>query len=166
MKFATFICSLLLVLGLLTACNGVSTASKIEPGDKIGDFTITTGVQGSFTYGFAVECSAPGQDNSYTCNANTGDVINVSTGLRGSTGSANLDAIWANSSYQLFIDDRPVNLAAFGTIDYNHPTAGMIRFGNVVITTDNPGSITVRDAGIYDNGDRFSSISTYIFLAP
>jgi hypothetical protein len=138
----------------------------IEPGDKVGNFTITTGEQGNFIYGFSVDCSEPGAANTYTCSATTGDMINVSTGIYDTTGKGTLDEAWTNSNYQIFIDDRPVDLAAFGTIDYTHPQVGMIRFANVVITTDKPGQITVKDSGLYDNGDAFSSTSTYIYSNP
>lgn len=90
----------------------------------------------------------------------------MSTGLYATTGSSNLDEVWAHSNYQMFINDQPVDLKAFGTIDYNHPQVGAIRFGNVVIVTDKPGQITVRDSGLFDNGDPFSSTSTYVFTQP
>jgi len=158
--------SLFVLALILVACSASSSADMIEPGDKLGDFTITTGVDGNFTYGFAVPCSEPSQGNTYTCTPTVGEKINVSTGLRGTSGTGNLDSVWKNSSYQMFIDDQPVDLAAFGTIDYNHPTAGTIRFANVVLTTDKPGSITVRDSGVFENGDPFSSTSTYVFSQP
>ncbi len=165
MKYLSILSALLLVLISLPSCTA-TTPSPIVPGDKIGDFTITTGVAGKFTYGFAVQCTEPQQGNAYTCNATLGQVINISTGLRGRSGSSNLDAVWKNSNYRMFIDGQPVDLAAFGTIEYNHPTSGMIRFANVVITTDKPGTITVRDSGVFDNGEQFSSTSTYIFTQP
>jgi hypothetical protein len=163
--------SILLVMGIVTACAAVggssgNTNKKIEPGDKIGDFVITTGEQGKFTYGFAVECSEPGTDNTYSCKATIGDVINVSTGLYDTTGNGNLDEIWAHSNYQMFINNRPMDLQAFGTIDYNHPQVGVIRFANVVITTSKAGEITVKDSGVFDNGDPFQSTSTYAFSKP
>ncbi len=166
MKSRHLIYALLLVLLTASSCSSSSNARPIEPGDKIGDFTISKGIQGSFTYGFAVECSEPAQGNAYNCNAKVGELINVSTGLRGTSGSSDLDTVWKNSGYQMFIADRPVDLAAFGTIDYNHPTAGMIRFANVVVSADKPGSITVRDSGAFANGDKFSSTSTYNFVGP
>ena len=153
-----------------TACAGGAssgnTNTPIKPGDKIGNFVITTGEQGKFTYGFSVDCSAPGSDNTYTCIATVGDVINVSTGIADTTGNGNLDDIWAKSNYQMFINDRPVDLAAFGTIDYNHPQVGVIRFANVVISTSEAGEITVKDSGIFDNGDPFQSTSTYVYSKP
>lgn len=169
MKKLVIIGSMLLLLLIMTACANTGTTGngdRIEPGDKIGDFTITTGVEGQFTYGFSIECSELGQNNTYNCNARVGEAVNVSTGLYDTTGSGKLDEVWAHSSYQMFINDREVDLAAFGTIDFNSPQVGVIRFGNVVITADKPGEITVLDAGVFDNGDPFSSTSTYVFTEP
>jgi hypothetical protein len=142
------------------------TSKPIEPGDKIGNFVITTGEQGNFTYGFSVDCSELGTANTYSCNATTGEVINVSTGLYDTTGSGNLDEIWTHSNYQMFINDRPVDLQAFGTIDYTHPQVGVIRFANVVISSNKAGEITVRDSGVFDNGDPFASTSSYVYSKP
>ncbi len=164
MKRLVIIASLLLIM--LSACTSKATTHMLEPGDKIGDFTIDKGVEGSFTYGFAVQCAGPGQDNTYTCNATVGQAVNVSSGLRDPSGSAKLDTVWTHSQYQMFINDQPVDLPVFGTIDYNHPTAGMIRFANVVISAATPGEITVRDSGVFVNGDPFSSTSTYVFTQP
>ncbi|HSB65494.1 MAG TPA: hypothetical protein VLD65_02895 [Anaerolineales bacterium] len=66
----------------------------------------------------------------------------------------------------MFINDRQVDLQAFGTIDYNHPQVRIIRFGNVVVVTDQPGEIKVRDSGLFDNGDPFTSTSNYVFSKP
>lgn len=162
MKKTILILTLILLAGMLTSCSG----KMIEPGDKVGNFTVTTGEQGQFTYGFSVDCGEPGSGNAYTCSATVGEIINVSTGVFVTTENGNLDDTWAHSNYQMFIDNRPVDLAAFGTIDFNHQQVGTIRFANVVITTEKPGQITVKDSGVYDNGDPFSSTSTYNFNAP
>ncbi len=166
----TIVIIALLVMILATACAGGGSAgitnNPIEPGDKIGDFVITTGQQGNFTYGFSIDCSEPGPDNAYSCKATVGEVINVSTGIADTTGKGNLDEIWSHSNYQMFIDDRPVDLAAFGTIDYNHPQVGTIRFANVVISNSIAGAITVKDSGVFDNGDPFQSTSTYVYSKP
>jgi hypothetical protein len=163
--------TVLLVIGSSAACTGTGGSSgdinkPIEPGDKVGDFVVNTGQEGSFTYGFSVDCAEMSAANTYSCKATTGDVINVSTGLYDTTGSGNLDEIWAHSNYQIFINDRPVDLPAFGTIDYNHQQVGAIRFANVVISTSKAGEITVRDSGVFDNGDPFTSTSTYIYSKP
>ncbi len=171
MKKWTIFLSIIVIVGFISACANPGsstgdTSKPIEPGDKIGDFVITTGEQGKFTYGFSVDCSEMGSNNTYSCKAKVGDVINVSTGLYDTTGKGNLDDVWTHSKYQMFINDRPVDLAAFGTIDYNHPQVGVIRFANVVITTSKAGEITVKDSGVFDNGDPFASTSTYAFSKP
>jgi hypothetical protein len=68
-----------------------------------------------------VDCSEPGTANTYTCSATTGDIVNVSTGIYDTTGKETLDEAGVNSNYQITIDNRPVDLAAFGMIDYTHP---------------------------------------------
>jgi hypothetical protein len=160
-----------LAAGLTSACAGVGGSSNnpnkmIVPGDKIGDFVVSSGEQGKFNYGFSVDCSELGSNNAYSCKATVGEVINVSTGLYDTTGKGTLDEIWTHSNYQMFINDRPVDLAAFGTIDYNYPQVGVIRFANVVITTNKAGEITVKDSGLFDTGDPFTSTSTYAFSKP
>jgi hypothetical protein len=163
--------SVVLFLVISVACAKTSSTpmdnnSMIESGDKIGDFLITTGVEGHFTYGFNIECSDLGERNTYSCSAGVGEAINVSTGLYDDTGSGNLDEIWSHSNYHMFIHDHPVDLQAFGTVEYTHPVVGVIRFGNVVVIASKPGKITVRDSGVFDNGDPFVSTSTYIFSEP
>jgi hypothetical protein len=106
------------------------------------------------------------EKNTYTCQVKVGEAVNVSTGLYDDTGSGNLDEILAHSQYQIFIDDRPIDLQAFGTIAYNHPSMGKIYFINVVILASAPGEITVKDEGVFDNGDPFTSTSTYVFSEP
>jgi signal peptidase I len=158
----------------LSGCSAIysltgSQNSTIQPGDKVGDFLVTTGVEGDFTYGFTVACMQTNDATTYSCQALVGDNINVSTGIYVSDKNANPDDILSHSKYQMFIDDRPVDLQAFGLIEYTHPGAekmGTIYFANVVITTDKPGQITVKDEGVYDNGEPFTSTSTYVFSHP
>jgi hypothetical protein len=171
MKKLAVLFSVALFLLISVACTKTASTpggnnSMIEPGDKIGDFLITTGVTGKFTYGFDIACSDLSVKNTYSCKAAVGQAINVSTGLNDSTGGGKLDEVWARSNYQLFINDHPVDLKAFGTIDYIHPVMGTIRFANVVIIASKPGEITVRDTGVFDNGDPFTSTSTYVFSKP
>jgi hypothetical protein len=171
MKRLAVLFSLLLFVSFTSACAKIDASSDdkntmIEPGDMIGDFLITTGVQGNFTSGFDIECSEPGADNTYLCKAAVGEAINVSTGLYDDTSSGKLDEVWTHSNYQIYINDRPVDLQVFGTIEYNHPQVGMIRFRNVVIIANKPGEITVCDSGVFDKGDPFASTSTYVFSEP
>ena len=124
-RLVVFLC-LLHIASMTTACSKTADSSgdtntMIEPGDKIGNFLITTGVQGNFTYGFDIECSELGTVNTYSCKSTLGQAVNVSTGLVDNTNSGKLDEVWSHSNYQMFINDRPVDLQAFGTIDYTRP---------------------------------------------
>ncbi len=163
-----FMILVVLLSGSTAACaaTGSRSTSMVEPGDKVGDVLVSKGVDGQFTYGFEVSCSQLQDQSNYSCNVSLGEAVNVSTGIFNSTGSGNLDQIWAKSGYQVFVDDRPVDLEAFGTIDYTHPQVGVIRFANVVISSERPAQVTVQDSGVYDNGEPFNSTSTYIFGNP
>jgi len=138
----------------------------IVPGEKIGDFLITTSVEGNFTYPFDITCAEAGDGNSYDCEVLVGTAINVSTGIFDDSGSGNLDEIWSKSNYQMFINDRLVDMQAFDVIEYDHPNLGVIRFADVIIIAHKPGVITVRDSGLRDDGQVFASTSTYTFKTP
>ncbi len=170
MKKLLSILLLLMLLGFSPACSAFSSHENstvmIEPGDKVGNFLISKGVEGQFTYGFRIDCSESVEQNIYACNVNTDETINVSTGIVDSSGNGNLDEIWAKSNYQMLINGRPVDLPAFGTIDYTHLQVGVIRFANVVISSYKSGQITVGDSGVYDNGGPFLSTSTYVDSNP
>jgi hypothetical protein len=171
MKKLAAIFSILFFVSINAACATSAATSgdknkMLEPGDTIGDFLITTGVERNFTYGFDIDCPEMSEVNTFTCQAKVGEAVNVSTGLYDDTGSGKLDEILSHSKYQIFIDDRPVDLQAFGTIAYNHPSMGAIYFINVVINASTPGEITVKDEGVFDNGDPFTSTSTYVFSEP
>lgn len=159
---------------LLSACTQAALQNEemIQPGDKIGDFLITTGDENvlyAFDYGRG--CTDQGDGVSYTCKALVGKTVNVTAGLfddsalRKSTPTASLDEAWSSYNYELVIEDRTVNLEAFGMIEVKHPGLGPMRFWNVVVVTDKPGQITLRDSGIVD-GRQFNSATTFIFSEP
>jgi hypothetical protein len=75
--------TILLLVSIVTVCAGtgksISQSDKmIEPGEIIGNFVIGAGELGKFTYGISIDYSEPGADNTETCSATVGDVINVS----------------------------------------------------------------------------------------
>ena len=76
-----------------------------------------------------------------------------------------LDTLWSEHTYKMFINDRPVNLEAFGSIDFLHPRAGPMRSWNVVIVATKQGEITLHDMGVVD-GEPSESTVTYLFSAP
>ena len=137
----------------------------INPGDKIGDFLITTGKEGDVTYSWDLECKRQGREEIYTCESTVGTKVNVSMGVYAAFSSKDLDTLWSEHTYQMFINDRPVNLEAFGSIDVVHPQVGKMRHWNVVIVADKPGEIRTRDSGVVD-GDPYEATTTYTFSAP
>lgn len=170
MKRLALIVYILLMAGVLSACaqpKPTESSDMIRPGDKVGDFLITTGEEGNFTYGFDVDCSEEGSEQKATisCKSTVGERVNITTGIYDDTNSGKLDELWSNSNYQLFIEGRPVDVQAFGTVEYKHPFVGVIRFWNVVITTSKPGTITVNDSG-EAGSDAFEVTSSYTFSTP
>jgi len=137
----------------------------INPGDKIGDFLITTGEEGDVIYTWDLDCVKQGGTEEYLCKSNVGKKVNVSVGVYATFSGKDLDTLWSEHTYKLFIADRPVNLDAFGSIDVLHPRAGKMRHWNVVIVASKPGEITLHDSGIV-NGDPLESTMTYTFSTP
>jgi hypothetical protein len=162
----------LVLVVLLTAC-AKATPEQIEgminPGDKIGDFLITMGEEGDITYLWEIDdsaCVKQGDAEVYFCQVIVGTKVNVSVGVYDDTYSGKLDSHWSGLTYQMLIDDRPVNLDAFGSIDVPHPSVGTIRAWNVVINTTQPGEITVSDKGTEHDGTPIESTTKYTFNAP
>jgi hypothetical protein len=165
-----FLISVMSIALISVACTKTSSISgdgesMIEPGDLIDGFTIIAGESGNFIYPFDLECSYPEGKNISYCKALVGTAVNISTGLYDETRSGKLDEIWANSNYQIYINDHPVDMQAFGTYDYTHPIVGVIRFANVAIIASNPGEISTRDSGV-DSGKAFENSGTVSFSEP
>ena len=138
----------------------------INPGDKIGDFLITTGGGKDITYVWNLhsECVKQGGVENYSCKVNTDTKMNVSWGVYASI-NTDLDTMWSEHTYKMFINDRPVNLEAFGSIDVRHPTVGPMRHWNVVIVASKPGEITVHTEAVVD-GEPSEDTKTLTFSAP
>jgi hypothetical protein len=162
---------LAVILGACAQAAPQTAEDMINPGDKIGDFLITTGGEGNVNYWDqdCVKQENQGEEDVYSCKAIVGTNINLTTGLYDGTVSSvpatatpKLLEDWSAFNYALFIEGRPVNLPAFGYIDVHHPVQGVIRFWNVVIVTDRPGEINIRESGVAD-GDPLKAATTYTF---
>jgi hypothetical protein len=152
----------------VAACASVTQTPSVEPikpGDKIGDFLITTGDEADAANSHDLNCSQQGEGETYLCDSIVGTNLNVSNGIYDDQYSGKLDELWSNHTYAMTIDGRPVNLQAFGSLDYKHPTVGMMRFWNVVIVAEKPGEITVHSTGVAGD-DPFDDTTTYVFIAP
>ena len=115
------------------------TNKMIEPGDQIGDFLITTGKPGEVTYQWELDSTKGASANETLIDVDWGTNVNVSMGVYDETRSGKLDSTWAGFTYEMFIEDHPVNLPAFGTIDTDHPVVGKMRAWNVVIVATKRG---------------------------
>jgi hypothetical protein len=170
MKRLSVFVFILWMAGLSVACarpKPTESSDLIRPGDVVGDFQVIQGEEGNFKYGFQLDCSEEqsGQKTNLSCKPTVGNVVNITTGIYDDTNSGKLDEDWSNFNYQLFIEGRPVDLQAFGTVEYTHPIVGVIRFWNVALSTNTPGVIKVNDSGV--TGDSaFENNSTYTFTSP
>jgi hypothetical protein len=137
----------------------------INPGDKIGDFLVTKGEAGDAVYTWEMSCAKQGSAEVYACKSTVGEKVNISAGVYAALSGKTLDSLWSEHTYELLIGDRPVNLAAFGSIDVAHPRVGTMRHWNVVLEAAKPGEITIHDRGKVD-GEVFESTMIFTFSPP
>ena len=145
------------------------TESKemINPGDKIGDFLITTGGDKGIIYVSTTHCPYDESAGIESCEMKVGTKVNVAVGIYDDSPSSgkSLDEYWSEQTYEMVIEGRPVNLKAFGSIDIYHPVVGTIRLWNVVIVADKPGKISAQSTGVVD-GDPINSTAVLTFIMP
>lgn len=121
----------------------VSVDGMINPGDRIGDMRLTIGPGKSMTEIWQFcdpyvtdpgvitkECSIPAQN------------ILIGYGSFAST-TEELDAGWSSTTWELFLDNQPVNLPAFGTFD-QEDESGFLREWNVMLEQPEVGAHTLR----------------------
>jgi hypothetical protein len=75
MKKLTCLTLIVLFAVILGACNKATPQSSkemINPGDRIGDFLITTGKEGEVTYTWELDCPQQGEGENYTCKVAVG----------------------------------------------------------------------------------------------
>jgi len=169
MKAPSRLLSLVFLMLLLVSCAPAAPmppdASKpIEPGDRIGNVTVTKGEGEDILYLWGGGCTGQ-TDTEDTCKANVGAKANVSIGVYDETLTGKLDSLWADHTYEMSIEGRPVNLKAFGSIDVPHPQTVKLRAWNVVLVSDKPGEVTIHSKGVV-NGEPFTQTLTYTFSAP
>jgi hypothetical protein len=158
-----------LALIILSACTTRQADNgMIDPGEKIGNFLATTGNEKDTNY--LLESTCVDQDELHsTCEANTGEKLNVSYALYNEKNGETLDDVWANHTYKMLIGDQQVNLEAFGIIDAYHTNQFgnpfKMRHWNVWITTDKPGDITIQHSGTV-RGEPFEINIVITFVAP
>ena len=162
--FRLFIVLFAVILGACAQATSQPADEMIDPGDKVGDFLITTGDNEGVSFKSKFDCveESTGKES---CKYTVGTKVNVSLGFFDETNSGKLDTIWSEHTDEMVIEGRPVNLQAFGPIDNYHPTVGNMRYWNVVIVTDKPGEITTKHTGVVV-GESFEWTTTFTFIAP
>jgi poly(3-hydroxybutyrate) depolymerase len=133
-----------------------SDEEVINPGDTVGDFLVRTGEPGEYIYLW--ECG--GNEQNF-CKVDSDAIVNISVGLFAEPGE-DLDQIWAEHTYEMTIDGRPVNLPAFGSVDAVHPDVGAMRAWNIVLVPSKPSAVETFHSVMAD-GDIFELEIPYIF---
>jgi hypothetical protein len=169
MKGLVCLVLLVLVVALLGSCapaalTPADTGKAIEPGDRIGNVTVTKGEGEDILYLWNGQCIGQ-SDVEDSCKADVGAKANVSVGVYDETHTGKLDSLWAEHTYEMSLEGRPVNLQAFGSIDVPHPLVLTLRAWNVVLIADTPGQVTVHSKGVV-HGEPFTQTVTYTFSAP
>jgi hypothetical protein len=142
-------------------------AGLINPGDMLGNFLITTGNEKDIYYVTKVHCPYDQSTSTESCVIPVGTKVNVGLGIYADNVSSGktLDELWSEQTHEMFIEGHPINLQAFGTIDFDNPTVGTVRVWNVVIVTDKPGKITANSKGVV-GGDPWNYTAIITFTAP
>jgi hypothetical protein len=133
---------LILLTCLLIACNAADQLTEmppITPGDTLGDMAIVTA---GYPMPHVSEFCAEEELLSGDCQVPS-DIghIAITNGWEEDTGAA-LEATWSDSTWELEIDGRKVDLPAFGIPfwDSDEPT---LRVWNVALRSPAPGEHTV-----------------------
>ena len=169
MKALARLASIVFLGLLLASCASAvplpaGAGKPIEPGDRIGDVTVTKGEGEDILYIWDGGCTGQ-TDTEDACKADVGAKANVSIGVYDDTLTGKLDSLWAEHTYEMSIEGRPVNLKAFGSIDVPNPQVVKLRAWNVVLVADKPGEVTIHSKGVV-NGEPFTQTLTYTFSAP
>jgi hypothetical protein len=139
----------------------------IKPGDRLGNVLITTGDSEDVIYVTKLHCPFDSSTSTESCEQPVGTKVNVGLGVyddNPSTGKT-LDELWLEQTHEMTIEGRPVDLQAFGSIDFYHPAVGTVRVWNVVIVADKPGKITTHSSGVWA-GDPLDYTAIVTFIAP
>jgi hypothetical protein len=171
--YLTLIVLFVFILGACTTATPqpVETPSQriegmINPGDKIGDFLITTGDGEDVIFVTKLHCPFDSSTETESCEQPVGTKVNVSQGIFADPSiGKTLDELWSEQTHEMVIEGRPVNLQAFGSVDFSQPVVGTVRVWNVVIVTDKPGKITAHSKGVV-GGDPWNYTAIITFTAP
>jgi len=162
----TLVTLFVIILGACAKTAPEISEGMINPGDKIGDFLITTGDGEDVIFVTKLHCPYDSSTETESCEQPVGTKVNVSQGIFADPSiGKTLDELWSEQTHEMIIDGRPVNLQAFGSVDFYNPMVGTVRVWNVVIVTDKPGKITAHSKGVV-GGDPWNYTAIITFTAP
>jgi hypothetical protein len=164
--YLTLIVMFTIILGACVKATPQPVDEMINPGDKIGDFLITTGDGEDVIFVTKLHCPFDSSTGTESCEQPLGTRVNVSQGIFADPSiGKTLDELWSEQTHEMIIEGRPVNLQAFGSVDFSNPMVGTVRVWNVVIVTDKPGKITALSKGVV-GGDPWNYTAIIKFTAP
>jgi predicted esterase len=116
----------------------------IHPGDTVSGVLVTNGTVGN-NFQFDIPCTK--KEGIDVCTTTFGNPINVTAAVYGFT-PEELQTNWETFVYTLTINSQPVDLPAFGTIDFIHKRTGLhMRAYNLVLISNDPITLTIHDKG-------------------
>ncbi|HLC06253.1 MAG TPA: hypothetical protein VJK02_24725 [Anaerolineales bacterium] len=170
MKHSARVALVAVLAAILSSCADSASPpadGMIQPGDKVGEFSVTRGEGEDVVYMTMQHCPYDSGSGMERCAFSAGTHVNVAEGIYDDdpTGGKSLDAYWTEQTHEMVISGRRVNLEAFGYVDLPHPTFGTIRVWNVVVTSDKPGELSARSTGVV-GGDPFDYTGVVTFTSP
>jgi hypothetical protein len=161
-RIITYTTLLLLPILFLTACSKPPVTptpiDMIQPGDTVNGVLVTKGTEDSI-YGFDLPCTQ--KDNIFTCTTTFGNSTNVTAAVYGFS-PEELQSKWETFTYSITIEGQPVDLPAFGTIDFIHQQSGLyMRAYNIALIGTDPITLTTHDVGTVQG----ETADTVLFIA-
>ncbi len=167
---------LLLILIFLVSgdCGGIGQRPKeptpsltrqvINPGDKIGNFLITTAGDSDVFYISKTHCPFNNDTKTEFCELPEGTRVNVALAIfeDNAPGGKSVDDYWKDQTYKMYIEGYPINLEAFGVVNYTTRREGKARIWDVVVVSDQAGTISVQSTGVVGgNPFDYTAVVTY-----
>lgn len=117
---------------------------SIQPGDTVNGVLVTTG-NAKDEFLFDKVCQDKGEY--WICQLTTGDPVHITDPVYGIS-DADVNSQWETFSDTLNIENQPVDLPAFGTLDFVHKRTGYkMRAYNVVLVASEPLTMTINVKG-------------------